>query len=241
MEKNGVEKIIESELRGWGYEAIGWLLDEVKLAGGKIPEKYYFKENLPDQLANVRQARQDFGYHGLSFAFTWERLHLEMTSVATENRRHKRLESLQKQIRLLLSTLKGDDILMSRLSIRIPVDQDTGVDLFEIINGIEKLKNAVVNEKKSIVLNSEPLLKRQEYGSKDTFLLKRLAKTYEEHFDLNPRDGLIKTYNNPKGPFVTFIDCAFVLAGRSRKSRTALYKALDRAGFMQQEDNERNL
>src|SRR5690606_181828 len=104
--------------------------------------------------------------------------------------------------------------------------QDTGAALFEIMNGIEKLKDAVVNEKKSIILNSEPLLKRQKYGSKDTFLLRRLAKTYEEHLGLNPRDGLIKTYNHPKGPFVAFIDCAFVLAGKSKKSRVALYQAL---------------
>lgn len=241
MKQNGVEKIIESELRGWGYEAIGWLLDEVKLAGGKIPEKYYLKESLPDQLANVRQARQDLGYHGLSFAFTWDGLYLEMTSAAAEKVRHKTLESMHKQIALLLNALKDDDILSSRLSSNIPVDQDSGVGLFEIINGIKRLKDAVSKEKKRTIIDSEPLLRKQETGSRETFLLKQLAKTYEKHLELNPRDGLIKTYNNPKGSFVTFIDCAFILAGRPKKSREALYKSLQRAGFIKQKDNERNL
>lgn len=238
MKQNSVERISISELRGWGYESIGWLLEEVKKAGGEIPEKYYPTENSPDQLASVRKARNDFGYHGLSLAFTWEKLYLEMVSVATEKRRQATLCSMQNQIRLLLDSLKSDEILLSRLSIRIPVDQHSGVGLFEIINGLQKLKDAVADEKRNIDPNYEPLLAKEKDISKRSCLLNHLAETYKEHLALDPRQGFTKTSNNPTGPFIVFIKCAFILAGEEALSQAALYQALRRANFMKQGDKD---
>ena len=238
MEKEDAKKIIEPEFIGWGYRAIGWLLDEVKKAGGEIPEKFYHNPAFPEQLASVRKARYDLGYHGLSLAFTWDGLYLEMTNGATEKRRHLTLESMQKQIRLLLHALKGDEVLNRRLSIRIPIDQHTGAGLQDIINGIDKLKHAVADEKRNIDLNYEPLLAKEKDISKRSCLLNRLAETYKEYLTLDPGQGFTKTSNNPTGPFIVFIKCAFILAGRETLSQAALYQALRRANFMKKGDKD---
>ena len=59
-----------------------------------------------------------------------------------------------------------------------------------------------------------------------------LAEAYRGGVDFDPVQGIVKTFDNPGGPFPAFIRAAFCLEGKEPPKGPALYKALQRTGFI---------
>lgn len=218
------------EHRGWDYQAIGWLLEKVQEDGGKIPLHFFPDPSCTESQSRAREARLDFG-HIISMAFTLEKLYPELTGGAKERSRKKKLDVMFGQLKKLSSPLKNDEILASRLSLRLPIDPETGVGLFGIIQNLDRLSDAIKAEADSIDLHHRGFIPTLKLTPQE-LLLTRLRAAYCDGLSADHIDGLSKTWSAPKGPFVTFLYCSYQLAGRPKPAPETLYKALDRAGLL---------
>jgi len=224
---------------GWGYAQVGWLLEEVRGAGGTIPDRYYPKDVSGEAplrereaaLAAARTARSDFG-NEISDAFSWHRLHGDLTSAARAKARVRSLSALPGQAARLQRTLHDDPWLRRKLSDAIGFDN--GIGLHEISEGLQRLAKTA----RDLAAVMEGTALWPELGmTAQELLFKRLAAAYRDGLDANPSQGTVKTYNAPSGPFVAFVRAAFCLAEQPDLTDPALYKALQRAGLIGRADN----
>ncbi|MEP7452415.1 hypothetical protein [Phyllobacterium sp. SB3] len=213
----------------WGSEAIGDLLDKVQKAGGTIPERYLCpKGSSPEQAGIAGDARRQLG-EKISWAFFFEEFHPELTSKTPAKERYKKLNSMKKQLSMLLSPLE-DDLLKSQLSARVSW---RGHDLANIVEGMKALRESALDELKVFAetKSHEQKLMPNLKETPQELLLGRLGKVYREGLGLEPD---IKE----KGPFVAFVDASYLLAGKKKpKSGDTITKALRRAGHSKSPDN----
>lgn len=224
----------DEKLLGWGYQQIGWLLDEVEREGAGIPEKYraadherFDIEAIREQDA-VRQARLEAGSK-ISFAFTWEALHPDMTSDAVSRQRVKSVGSIEGQIRRAITGLRNDETLLALLSVKMIASPDTGGGIHEAIEGMERTVLALQSLRQELS-GVAPL--RELNTSRQDLLFQGLANAYREIIGVEPREGYSCNYHDPQGPFVAFVKAALQLAGAKPKSQAALEGAIKSAGIM---------
>lgn len=113
-----VRKDIDMDRRGWGFQEIGWLLDEVCRAGGSIPDRYMALGHTSVNLAAVRRERLCLG-RAISCAFSWERMHPELTSEARSKKRVDDAAKISAQVARIVRAMERDKLLTSGLSGRL--------------------------------------------------------------------------------------------------------------------------
>ena len=165
------------KLTGWGYEEIGWLLEQVRKEGGVIPDRYHPADGDPAAINSARHARLGFG-QAISGAFSWHRFHRDLTSDAPWKQRVSSLAALRGQVSRIQRALDADPRLRSKLS--DAVGFDNGIGLHEISLGLRRLGDAA-QKLEAVVGETAPL---PDIGmTAQEMLLDRLAKAYREGLD----------------------------------------------------------
>lgn len=221
---------------GWGFAEIGWLLSRLEDSGCVAPKEFYPIDDSLETRTLARRSRADLAFD-MQSCFIWHEMHGELAGGAKEKARRKNLTSLIGQARRIIALLNDDQIMRARLNARIPVDPDTGVGLNGIVEGIKRLKKAAGIELEiSKSLGDDGLIPEMN-GTPQALLLARLAKVFDKKIAAGRSFGISRTWNDPKGPLVTFIQCAHVLNGDAPLKSDAMAKALERAGLLGQPDN----
>lgn len=229
----------DGKLSGWGYQQIGWLLDQVESAGAIIPEKYrtvnhdrFDIESSREQDA-VRQARLEAG-NKISFAFTWEALYPDMARDAVSRQRVESAGKIEGQIRRAIVGLRDDKTLLALLSAKMLANPDTGGGAHEAIRAMECTLLSLQSLRQEL---SDVAPLRDLNISRQGLLFEQLAKSYQEILGIDPHSGMVYSYQAYHGPFVTFLHAAFTLAGKPALNDEAMTKALQRSGFGKAKDN----
>lgn len=217
--------------KGYDYEAIGWLLTKVSKAGLAVPSRYFPVQGDAASFDAARKARMKLGYHGISKAFTWYNLDPEMRDGTSERRRLNRIAGMRRRVEGLRGELSKDDLLNIRLSARIPFDPKMGMGFHAVMLSLEALHEALLEEERNADPDPQGLLPGDK-RTRQSSLLFRLLKVFEEGFDTVQQGNVKRTWDAPSGAFVTFLQCAYQLQGKPRQKGPALYKALQRAGII---------
>ena len=219
---------------GWDFSAIGWLLDEVKQAGGEIPRRYYRTDDALEAYETVRSSRAALG-RKISWAFTWEKSHHDLTSEALQKNRPKIAKKIRDQGRRLSESLQEDPALTNILATKMGLSPFKNVvmgDFMDLLKALEQAAGDILMGSG----NSTALLPLSVTAQE--LLIQRLAKAYndsENGLDADPRQGVVRKGNESRelvamqGPFVAFVRCAYALAKKPALNEAALCKALQRA------------
>ncbi|MFG1381276.1 hypothetical protein [Xanthobacter versatilis] len=223
----------------WDFNAIGWLLDEVKQAGGEIPRRYYRKHDTqgaygdtPEDLMamhadfkSVREARDVLG-RKIRGSFTWEKSRRESGSEARRKKRPEVAAMIKARARRLSESLQEDSTLMQDLATEMGLSPFTGVvmgDFMDLLKALEQAAGKMENK----TVSSAPF--PQIDMTPQELLFSRLLTAYREGLDADPTSGYSASHHDPKGPFVAFAKAAHKLAGKDQPSSDALESAMKTA------------
>lgn len=218
-------------LPGWGFEQVGWLLQEVTAAGGIVPSRYHCASDEPEEWERVRKARIRLG-QTINLAFTHERLVYELGSEAKARSRLKALRSIEGQLGRALRAFDADPALSAWVTgemLRPQPQRPNGSDdpaqieasLNEVLAGMRHLRDVA----KSLGRSPEgaPL---SGLGSPQDVLLSRLAAGYRKGMDADPIKDTVNKNNDYRGPFPAFVRAAYHLAGRGERGADALTQSI---------------
>lgn len=212
----------DQDFRGWGFQEIGWLLDQVEAEGGTIPARYRHQDNSPEEWKRVREARQKLGSN-ISWAFTWKGVSRGLGGDAKAQKRLALMGKIQGQLQRALSGFEGDPMLQTLIDAKFGINEVTGSGLSDLLDEMRRLSDILIAARSAAPtsgLNGEP------QGQQRLFSL--LAKAYREGIEADPATDIAKTYRDYHGPFVAFVHAAFHLAGQPSQTGEALTKALQR-------------
>lgn len=216
------------------FNAIGQLLDEVRRAGGVIPARYYPEDDTPEAYTAARKARDKL-WRKISLAFTWEKLHPELTSEARQKNRPEVAKRIKGQARRLSESLQEDSTLTDLMAMEMGLSPLTGVGMRDFAQFLKALEKAAGKMAKG-PSRSEALLTLSMTAQVQ--LIQGLAEAYsasDEGLDADPKQGIVRKGNESRelikmqGPFVSFVRCAYALAKKPALNEAALCKALQRA------------
>lgn len=219
---------------GWGFQQMGWLLQEVKAAGGDIPSRYHASGHNPTEWKSARIARSNLG-QSISWAFTTEVLTRDLKSEPKARQRLDALGRLEGQLNRSIEILDNDKTLSGwvadQLRLTLPDYQaDDGYSehmqprLHDILISMRRLRD--VAKARQDFLGSAPLGKLE--ANPQEVLLVGLAKAYRKGLDAEPMAGMKKSYNAYHGPFPAFVCAAYYLEGRAVPEAAALTKSIQR-------------